>query len=187
MQGIGREVGLDPTAVANAAAVFDTKTLRARRRRSFGMPIEAGRIVPLPRAPTDGEWEQLVAELRGTFRATGKLRSHGNLREWYNGNLHAWIEQTEAGYRLRLGTLKGDARGVNALGVTGIVTSAIMSGALAISGALPEAIFVPVVFGFAGIGAFVANLVRLPRWASQREQQMEHIATRAAAIVKETQ
>src|SRR5262245_56422923 len=62
MQGIGREVGLDPVAVANAAAVFEAKALRARRRKSFGMPIEAGRIVPLPRAPTDSEWEQLVAE-----------------------------------------------------------------------------------------------------------------------------
>ncbi|MGH7461098.1 MAG: hypothetical protein ACREMA_08725 [Longimicrobiales bacterium] len=185
IQGIGREVGLEPGAVARAAATFDARALKARRRKSFGMPIEVGRIVPLSRPLTDSEWEQLVTELRSTFRARGTVRTEGNLREWFNGNLHACIEPAEGGYRLRLGTLKGDARGWNAAAGTGIVTSAIMAGALAVSGGLPEGVFVPVIFGLAGIGAFVSNMVRLPRWASQREQQMEHIANRIPAIVKE--
>ena len=185
IQGIGREVGLEPAAVAHAAAEFDAQTLRARRRKSLGMPIEVGRVVPLPRALTDHEWEQLVTELRATFGARGTIRSEGNLREWFNGNLHACVEPAEGGYRLRMGTLKSDARGVNAMGATGILTSAIVAGSLAVSGALGEAIFVPVIFSAFGIGAFIANMVRLPRWAQQREQQMEYIAKRIAAIVKE--
>ena len=185
IQGIGREVGLEPAAVAHAAAVFDAQTLRARRRKSLGMPIEVGRVVPLPRALSDHEWEQLVTELRATFGARGTIRSEGNLREWFIGNLHACVEPAEGGYRLRMGTIKGDARGVNAMGATGILTSAIVAGSLAVSGGLVEGIFVPVIFSAFGIGAFIANMVRLPRWAQQREQQMEHIARKIAAIVKE--
>src|SRR5262245_23192889 len=139
IQGIGREVGLEPAAVAHAAAVFDAEALRAHRRKTMGIPIEVGRIVQLPRALTDHEWEQLVTELRSTFRARGTIKSEGNIREWFNGNLHACIEPVEAGYRLRLSTLKGDAQGVTAMGASGILTSAVVAGAMAVSGGLAEA------------------------------------------------
>jgi hypothetical protein len=99
------------------------------------------------------------------------------------GNLHASAEPTQSGYRLRLGTLKGDASGINALGVTGIATGAISFGALAISGGLLEALFVPVMFTAAGVGALLSNMLRLPRWAQTREQQMEHIAARVKEMV----
>ena len=89
--------------------------------------IEVGLMLPLARAVTDHEWEQLVAELRATFRAKGRITTHGNLREWSNGNLSAAIEPTETGYRLRLGTLKGDAIGINAMAATGMAGSAVGS------------------------------------------------------------
>jgi hypothetical protein len=184
IQGIGREVGLEPAAVARAAATLDARGLRMERRKSLGMPIGVGRVVLLPRALTDAEWEQLVAELRTTFGARGRVTSQGGLREWFNGNLHACVEPTEAGYRLRLGTVKGDANGMNALGVLGIAGATIGSAVLAMSGTLAESIFLPTLLGTAGVAAFVANLVRLPRWAQQRERQMEHIAGRVGSLVK---
>ncbi|HEX6309773.1 MAG TPA: hypothetical protein VFZ69_16485 [Longimicrobiales bacterium] len=66
VQSIGLEVGLAPEVIAQAAAALDASP--ATPRRSWGMPVELGRVVPLPRAMTDHEWDQLVAELRTTFR-----------------------------------------------------------------------------------------------------------------------
>ncbi len=183
LQEIGREVGLEPAEVARAAAALDVRTPESPLRRSLGMPIEVGRVVPLPRAPTRTEWEQIVAELRTTFRARGKVSSEGGLREWANGNLHACIEPTGTGYRLRLGTLKTGARELNALGAAGVAAGTIAFGALAVSGGLPEAIFLPWMISATGVAAFLANLVRLPRWARERDRQMEHIAARVGSIV----
>ncbi len=185
MQSIGLEVGLDPDAVARAASSLEVGDTRAWQK-SMGMPIEVGVTTPLPRAITDHEWELLVAELRATFHAKGKIATYGGLREWSNGNLHACVEPTETGYRLRMTTLKSSARGMNALGVTGIVTSVVVYGSLLASGAAPgalvDALMAPVIFGVAGLGVLANNWFTLPGWAQRRKEQMNHIATKLRAI-----
>jgi hypothetical protein len=182
VQSIGSEVGVDPVSIERAAATLDAGLGRPPRR-SLGMPIEVGRVVPLPRAPTDAEWDQLVAELRSTFSARGQVTVQGGLREWRNGNLHASVEPGPAGYRLRLATVKGDAQGVNALGATGLVAGAAVFISMLASGEIAGAMVVPAIFGTAGISAFMANIFRLPRWIDQRTRQMEHVMDRAHAIV----
>lgn len=147
------------------------------------MPIEVGHTVLLPRALTDHEWDQLVAELRATFRARGKVIAQGGLREWANGNLHACVEPTESGYRLRMGTVKGDAGGINALGAMGVLMAAAVFGSTTLIGGGSDTLFAPLVLGGSGVGAFLTNLVRLPRWAQQRQQQMRHIGTRIGTIM----
>jgi hypothetical protein len=185
VQSIGSEVGVDPAAVARAAATLDAG-LGTPLRRSLGMPIEVGRVIPLPRAPTDEEWDRLVTELRTTFRAQGRVSVQGGLREWRNGNLHASVEPAAGGYRLRLGTVKGDAQGLNALGATGLLAGAAVFVSMMLSGEIAGAVFVPAIFGTAGISAFLANMIRLPRWADQRTDQMDHIIERAHTIVTES-
>ena len=53
LQDIGREVGLEPTVVAQAAAALEARAPTALQRTSLGMPIEVGRTVVLPRPLTD--------------------------------------------------------------------------------------------------------------------------------------
>lgn len=185
IQSIGVEVGVEPDAVARAAASLESGSIRSPRR-SLGMPIEVAHTVHLPRALTVEEWEQLVAELRSTFRARGKVTAHGHTREWWNGNLHICHEPTASGFRLRMDTVKGDASGWNAVGLTGLATAGIMVGSFLLSGEAQAAIFVPAVFGVSGVGALVGNALRLPRWREQRRQQMQHIASRVAAMVRST-
>jgi hypothetical protein len=182
LQSIGEEVGVDPAAIARAAAALDAGAL-ARPRTSLGQPIEVGHVVPLTRMPTDVEWERLVAELRTTFRARGRTAVHGGLREWTNGNLHACIEPVAHGHRLRRGTVKGDARALNALGATGLIAGATVAASMLLAGEVQGALVVPAIFGTAGMGAFLANMLRLPRWARQRDRQMQHIAARAHDII----
>lgn len=183
LQEIGLEVGLAPERIADAVTALELRRSALPRRTSFGMPISLGRIVDLPRAPTDREWELLVGELRETFNAQGKVGSSGSIRQWTNGNLHAYVEPTEAGYRLRLGTLKGNARVMNLMGLAGMGMGMVLLAALLLTGSLADDVVGPMVFGAMGAAAFVSNLVRLPRWARQRKEQMEYIAARAQALI----
>jgi hypothetical protein len=184
LQDIGREVGLDPVEVARAAAALDTRALAPPLRRTLGMPIEVTRIVPLSRAPTESEWEQLVAELRTAFRARGRVSSQGGLKEWVNGNLHACVEPSGTGYRLRLGTVKGNAYALNALGGSALVVGAISFGTVLLSGGVVQGLLVPWMMAASGAAAFAANFLRLPRWADERRRQMEHIAGKIGSIME---
>ncbi len=184
LQDIGREVGLAPERIAQAASALDARPVSLPDRRLLGVPISVGRTVDLPRAPSDREWEMLVSELRHTFRARGNVESSGSVRQWTNGNLHAYVEPTESGHRLRLGTLKGNAVPVGAMGAMGIVMGLIMFVALTLAGRMPDAAIVPLVLGGLGTAAIVGNLAALPAWRRERQQQMDYIAARALALLE---
>lgn len=182
LQDIGREAGLDVAEVARAAAALDARAVQGPERTSLGMPIEVTRIVPLPRAPTAAEWEQLVGELRTTFRARGRVASQGGIKEWANGNLHACVEPSGSGYRLRLGTLNGQARSLNVVGGVGLFAGvAALAGAM--GGGAAQDLIVPGMIAGSAVAAFGANFLRLPRWADTRRRQMDFIAARIAAIM----
>jgi hypothetical protein len=183
LQAIGREVGLPPERIAEAASALDLRRSALPRGTFLGMPISVGRTIELPRAPTDREWEMLVSELRQVFRAQGKARSSGNLREWTNGNLHANIEPTEGGYRLRMGTLKGEAVAINRAGAAILLLGLVMLAVLAITGQLAEDVAIPLIFGGMAAAGFAWNAVRLPGWALEREQQMDQITARARELL----
>jgi hypothetical protein len=140
--------------------------------------------VELPRAPTDREWELLLAELRQTFGAHGKEVSHGELRAWRNGNLHAYVEPTESGQRLRLGTTKGDAVSMGWLGIGGLLAGLVMFVFALLFGEGADGVEAALLFAAMGIFVLAVNALRLPRWAQEREEQMEYIATRARALIR---
>lgn len=184
LQEIGREVGLPPARVAEAAAALEVAGTAQPPRRMLGVPISAGRTVPLPRAPTDLEWERLVGELRETFHANGRVTVHGTSRIWSNGNLRVAIEPAEAGYRLRMSTHRGDAPalllGSSALLLLGLA----MLVAILVQGTGGESLFSPLVLALLGAAGLGSGVVRLPRWAETRDEQMAAIATRTRAMLQ---
>lgn len=183
LQEVGREVGLDPEKIATAAAALERipESLPAPRTH-FGVPMSVRRVVELPRAPTDHEWELLVVELRATFGAKGTADSSGGLREWSNGNLHAYIEPTETGYRLRLGTVKGGALFARRMGPVGLAFAAFLAPVMVGTGNY-DALAVPLLLAVAGIVAIASPRFTLPSWAREREQQMEYIGQRATGML----
>ncbi len=184
LQEVGLEVGLAPERIARAATALDSRGDAIPRRSYLGMPISVGRIVELPRDVTDREWEMLVSELRETFGARGQVTSHGGLREWSNGNLHAFLEPTETGYRLRMTTFKGNVLPVTAMGVGGLVMGLVFLAIFALEGRLADpALLLPLMFAVIGAGALASNLLRLPGWAREREEQMEYIAGRVSQLI----
>jgi len=182
LQAIGGEVGIEPERIAEAAAALEVRGGGAPRRAYLGMPVSVGRTVDLPRAPTDREWDMLVAELRETFGARGTDRSSGGIRAWNNGNLHAYVEPSETGCRLRLGTTKsGAAQGIQ-MGLAALLAGLVLA-VLLFAEVLDEDLSVFLFLPIIGAIVLAMNAVRLPRWAREREEQMEHIAVHARRIV----
>lgn len=183
LQAIGREVGIAPERIAEAASSLERSPRHVARRTDFAMPISAGRVIDLPRRLTDREWALLVADLRETFSARGKESSHGDTRQWTNSNLHAFVEPTATGYRLRIGTLKGDARPLNRLGAFGMAMGLVTFVAPLLSGAAAADVASALLLGGMGAGTLAYNALRLPRWAREREEQMDYIVDRARALI----
>ena len=174
LHGIAAEVGIPSESVTRAAHRLDAR--QAPDTRSWmGVPVGVGRTVDLPRPLTDLEWQRLVANLRETFNATGRVEDAGGLRQWWNGNLRVLVEPTGSGYRLRMTTTKGDFRTLTAMGFS-ILAMALM---LFFVGGLSSSVDAagPVFLGLVGMVTLGANLGRMPSWARTRSRQMDQLAT----------
>jgi hypothetical protein len=175
-----------PERIADAARSLERRpALLSTRATQLGIPYAVGRTVDLPRAPTEREWELILADLRETFQARGKTGGSGLSRHWTNSNLHAYVEPAGDGYRLRMGTKKGDAAPLTIAGgillAVGVVTSVMAVLAETFTGDVGDlAILIAT-----GLGLLTANAIRLPPWARTRERQMEEIAARTLALLEE--
>lgn len=185
LQEVGREVGLEPDRVAEAAARFDARSQSSPRRTFLGWPTGVHRSVQLPRELTDREWEALAGELRETFGTRGRVISRGSAHEWTDGEVHAFLEPSGPGHRLRLDGRTFPltvAAGVGAFGVfaglQALVTSALDA---ATFGSVLE-VLLPLLLVLVGAGAVGMNVLRLRRWADDREGLMEHVIDRARRL-----
>ena len=64
LEEVGRKVGLPPNRITQAVASFEGRGELVLRGKTLGLPISVGSIVPLPRSPSDREWELLRREGR---------------------------------------------------------------------------------------------------------------------------
>ena len=186
LQEVGAEVGLTPERVAAAAAALDAHREPVSRRSWLGAPVSVGRAVEIPRAATNSEWQVILADLRETFGARGRVDPDGDTRVWSNGHLFAFLEPTETGYRFRLGTHKDGVGLVTAIGGSFLAIGLLL---LATSG-LDAATFgttfetlIPAVLALVGGGSVAGNILRLRKWAHLRERQMEQVAGRVRALL----
>ena len=185
LQEIGHEVGIAPESIRQAALLLD-RSGHATSRHLLGLPIGVGRTVELDRQLTDDEWERLVVDLRETFDARGRVRQHGSLRQWTNGNLQALLEPTATGSRVRLRTVKGDARGLiggglamAGMGAIGLAVALLTGGAAEAGTASMMGMLLAMGSALIGVGA-----IRLPGWARRRQEQMSGIAERLTLLTK---
>lgn len=174
---IGREVGIPAELVAEAARSID-HTGRPVSRTFLGLPIGVGRTIELDRKLSDAEWEQLVSDLRETFDARGAVRYDGPFRQWTNGNLQALLEPTPTGHRLRLRTLKGNARALMTVGIGLVGVAAVTLIAAMVNGLSGSELSTTIMLSLLGFGLFGAGAIQVPRWARLRRGQMEAVAAR---------
>jgi hypothetical protein len=179
LQEIGREVGISPDLVAQAAKSVEQGG-RPTSRSFLGLPIGVGRTIDLDRKLTEEEWERLVVDLRETFDARGRLKQEGSFRQWTNGNLQALLEPIADRHRVRLRTLKGDARSlmISGLGMLGVAAASVIA-TVARGGIIDAGKFG--VIAMIGVILFGIGALRVPGWARLRRTQMEDVAARLTA------
>lgn len=184
LESIGSEVGIPPGRIAEAARSLDRGSL-APLPTLLGKPRAVRQVVPLP-APLEGRnWDRLVAELRSTFRAHGKVAMEGSLRSWRNGNLAVHVEPGAEGWRLRMQTYKGDAGGMVAVGLGAVAMGLLIGVTSWVSGGPAQQFVVAAAFGAGGAGVVGWVRVQLGRWAREREAQMERLATWVPSLLPE--
>ena len=182
LQEIGRDVGVAPHAIADAAAALDAR--EPTTRRFLGLPLGVERVVPLPRRLSDEEWERVVVDLREVFDARGVMRQDGSLRQWSNGRLQAHLEPTGDAQRLRIRTVKGNAPGLMTLGLgvfgaaAAALTTMVLNGSSNGAGEIPALAMTAA----AGAGVAVSTALRLIPWARRRRAQMAEVAARVARL-----
>ena len=182
LQEVGREIGLPPERVTQAVATLEGRGESVPRGTILGLPTSVGTVVPLPRSPSDREWELLVAELRTTFGGKGEVTSHGGLREWSHGTLHAFIEPTQIGHRLRL-TDSSAAVGGIVLGGFFLALALLILVVLLGKDDPGSRLAVPVFFSLFGGGLVAASALSLPKWARTQERRMEQIGRYAVSLL----
>jgi plasmid stability protein len=183
LQEVGREVGLPPHRITEAVATFQGRGVSVPRETALGLPISVGSILSLPRNPSDREWELLIAELRTTFGGKGEMTSHGGLREWSNGTLHAFIEPTETGHRLRLADSRMGAVGGMLVGGF-FLAFALLILVVLLGKVDPGYRFaVPAFFSLIGGGLIAGSAMSLPGWAREQKRRMELINRRAVSLL----
>jgi hypothetical protein len=174
---IGREVGIPEEVITRAATGLDRpRPEPLAQERFLGQTIGVGRTVQLPRPLTDEEWHRLVIDLRETFNAKGKISDEGAFRQWTNSNLHALLEPAEGGERLRLRTLKGNARTFQRIGAVFMAIGGGMGIAsmLGLAGDPKDLVFM----GVMGAAFFLSSRLTVPSWAQTSTRQFEEVIAR---------
>jgi hypothetical protein len=183
LQEVGVAAGLDPTAVAAAAAELDVGT--AERPTILGMPAEATRTRLLPGPVSDEAWGALVADLRRTFKANGVTSEVGRVRAWASAAsereipVRASLEPEGEGVRLTLTQRPGElvavltAISVGLLGVLGVSTL-LFQGDGGLTGAI--------ILAFAAV-LYVAVRFLYGRSVPRTERQFEAVLDRAEALL----
>lgn len=187
LQEVGREVGLEPERVARAAALLDAGAEPLPRETALGVPVRVGRDVELPRPLTDREWEIVAAELRDAFDSGGRVLSRGSSHEWSDGEVHAWLEPTPTGHRLRLVARSQPVTVLTVAGLFGLFAGLLLlltSGLDATTFGSTWELLLPALLALVGGGAAGMNVLRLRRWADDRERRLEHVAERARALAE---
>ena len=183
LQEIGAEAGITPDFIAHAAAGMDHRPVKLPRTSYLGLPVGVGRTTKLPGPLSDENWERLVTDLRNTFDARGKIWRDGSLRQWTNGNLQALIEPTDSGHRLRLSTKSDWMRAYLNAGL-----GSLSAGLFFLTFFMVDTVKEPPLYLIAsllltmGVGFLIYCAIKGPRWALEREKQMDAIAARATEL-----
>ena len=174
---IGKEVGISEEVITQAATSLDRPVSMPAPTQTFlGQTIGVGRTVELPRPLTDQEWNRLVVDLRETFDAKGTIRDEGPFRQWTNSNLQVLLEPTDTGQRLRLRTVKGNARSFQGMGA-GFMLGGAGLGIASLLGVANNATGV-LMFGVMGAAFFLSSRLTVPQWARTRTQQFDEVIAR---------
>jgi hypothetical protein len=186
LQSIGAEAGIAPERIADAARELQVRVATPAPLQFLGAPRSVAHIVPLPGPLDDAAWDRLLADLRSTFEAQGRVSVSGSIWSWRNGNLQAHIEPdpdagtggglAERPWRLRMQTRKGSASLGTNFGSFAVPFGILVMILSAFGASNPQGVLLGAGFIVGGLAQLAYLRATLPGWAQTRKAQMEQIA-----------
>lgn len=184
LQEIGREAGIEPQRIAEAAQRIAGNHMAGPGQAFPGMPVEIGRTIDLPRELTDREWELLVSDLREIIGSGGQIGAQGGSREWSHEDLRVLLEPSTSGQRLRIRALNQRWILLGRICVFNVLVGVVFLLHVVLAGVGPWwHLLPPVILTLPGAVGLAAIRVKLSRWAHDREMQMQDLARRARALI----
>jgi hypothetical protein len=99
--------------------------------------------------------------------------------------LHAFLETSATGQRLRFHAEKPGARLLNWLGAIGLFVSLVLITILITTGQSPVFLELSLISSMlVGAAALGPNVLRLPGWVREREAQMGEVSRRARTLIQ---
>ncbi len=192
LKEIGAASGLSAAAVERAASrlnqvvqpstekkmgeVIGTIRMNPRKKTVFNELGVSGNV-ELPRHLSEAEWAELVAEIRTTFDAKGKVKALNPREEWYDKGISVVRERSPLKDRLRLSS-SNRARKLFirfGLAMAGWGTLLFFIGL----GAGGEAAPIGLMILFASALSIYLSRRSSRKWAKHREDQLERISKKA--------
>lgn len=173
LEEIGREVGIDPGRIADAARVLEGKP--GVGGRYLGAARTVSRVVPLDRAPSEQEWSRMVTRLREVFSVAGRLEGTGAVRSWIQGEVRVDVEPAEEGCVVRVSAERTGVRQFTTVGVLFLIMSSVIALGAGL-GVTDDTFAMAALFALIGTGSITWMRATLPGWARTRTSQLDEIA-----------
>ena len=185
LRSIALETGIDVHALESAVARLDAKEMTPEVRRFLGIPVGTAYVSVVNGDLSDDAWHTLVADLRRTFHANGKLTSIGGIREWSNGNLRISAEPDRTGTRTHLIMQTSGGVGMNFLRFGGLLIAmgVIMFLASMTVAPDPEAPLTGMMLALLGSGMMGFGGLTNRVWTRTRYDQMKSVGERAVTRI----
>lgn len=180
---IGKEAGITPEFIAQAAANVDRKVEKQPAETYLGIPYSTSRTIDIPGSFTDDDWTQLVTKLHDTFQVHGNITQQGATRKWQAEGIKVLVEPAGEGYRARLSALNEQHRGILVGATVMFVMGLFFLAIVASKGDLltAKAMFVSM-FSIVGMGAFGGSSLKLSKWRREQEAKMDAIGLHLGSI-----
>ncbi len=177
---IGKEAGINPALIANAAATIDHEPSVLPATKTLGFTVSVGRSAKLPAPFSDKDWDMLVDDLERTLGVSGDVHQNGTLREWSSINVKCVVEPHGAGYQLVLHALNDNARSGLKGGLFILLTGLFLTVLLG-SSSMDWQTMIVLMFAAVGIWGFGRAAYRLPGWRAEQARNLDEIAKRAVS------
>lgn len=192
LQRIGRETGIAPEHIAEAAVELAAAGPTRLAGNVLGVPVEVRRTRAVAVPVTDEAWEQMVADLRKTFKQPGVAGRVGRVREWVttteenrmpvrvsvtpeDGGTHVTIEQS----------MRSSALGLTAAAATFAVVALLFGVLFAVTDAEPVMMVMTAVFATTALLMFGGSRLGFGMYAERQAERFEHTLDRLDLIARD--
>ena len=181
IERIGKETGITPEFIAQAAAKLESKPRELPAGRFLGVPVSVDRTIDVSETFSEKDWDLLVTDLHEHFNTPGNSEKEGSRWRWFNGHMHVLAEPHAEGYRIHFRSHNAPRKGLMAMSTIFFVMGLFFMLMLGLKGDLftnmAKTVFVSM-FSVAGLAAFGGVAATLPGLRRRQGSQIDQVIRR---------